>query len=189
MLRIVGICGSLRSGSSNELLLRALVPLLPPDSFTLCDLIRQLPLFNPDLDGEDPPQAVRSLRAQWAQADAFVVCSPEYAHGVPGALKNALDWVVSSGEFYEKPVALITASPSSGEYAHRSLQEILQVLTATLVPAATLQVRTARQAFAPDGTLLDAGLRAQLTAAMAALQGAIADRTAALAAAAQAGDQ
>lgn len=169
MPQIIGICGSLRAGSSNELLLRALYELLPPSTFSLCDLVGKLPLFNPDLDTDDPPAMVATLRAQWGTADGFVICSPEYAHGVPGALKNALDWIVKSGELYGKPVALITASPSGGDYAHAAMQEILTVLTARLVPSAVLQVRVARQAFLENGTLCDDALRTQLAQAMQAL--------------------
>lgn len=180
MPHIVGICGSLRAGSSNELVLRAFARLLRPttDTFGLCDLIAKLPLFNPDLDNDNPPAAVAALRAEWAAADGFIVCSPEYAHGIPGALKNALDWVVSSGELYEKPVALVTASPSGGEYAHAALQEVLRVLTAKLVPSAVFQVRVARQAFDADGGLTDPALRAQLVDAQTALRKAISARDA-----------
>ena len=114
-------------------------------------------------------------------ADFIALCYHEVERDGSGGLTRT---AVTAGD-----LAAQFAWLQANGYRPVSLQQILQVLTATLVPAATLQVRTARQAFAPDGTLLDAGLRAQLTAAMAALQGAIADRTAALAAAAQAGDQ
>ena len=71
--------------------------------------LAELPLFNPDC-GDPAPESVRLLRHTIAAADAILISSPEYAHGVPGALKNALDWLVGSGEMIEKPVAVINAS-------------------------------------------------------------------------------
>jgi chromate reductase, NAD(P)H dehydrogenase (quinone) len=71
----------------------------------LYDGVSRLPHFSPDLDGENAPAPVADWRAQLKTSDGVLISSPEYAHGVPGSLKNALDWVVGSGEFVEKPVA------------------------------------------------------------------------------------
>src|SRR5262249_47022129 len=110
-VRVLAISGSLRSGSSNTILLRAAAELAPRG---LCVILygglADLPHFNPDLDDEaNPPPQVREFRDALRAADGLMICSPEYAHGVPGSLKNALDWVVGSGELSGKPVALINA--------------------------------------------------------------------------------
>ena len=96
-MRIFGVSGSLRAGSSNAALLRAAAAVASAHTFDLYDGLGTLPPFNPDLDGEGmtPPPAVAELRARWNAAAAVLVCSPEYAHGIPGTLKNALDWLVS----------------------------------------------------------------------------------------------
>jgi NAD(P)H-dependent FMN reductase len=94
-----------------------------------------LPAFNPDLDGEGavPPPPVGELRALLAAADGVIISSPEYAHGAPGVLKNALDWIVSSGELERKPVVLLCASPSGGRFAQASLTPTLEVMGARMV--------------------------------------------------------
>src|SRR5690349_3915443 len=106
-IQILAISGSLRAASSNTTVLRALAALaLAGVAITLYDRLGELPYFNPDLDreGDTPPAVVADLRARIARADALLISSPEYAHGVPGVLKNALDWLVSSLEFPGKPV-------------------------------------------------------------------------------------
>ena len=130
-MKIVGISGSLRKHSSNSLLLRAVARIDTPGvELTIYDGLGELPPFNPDLDevGSEPPGAVARLRNLLIQADAVLISSPEYAHGVPGVLKNMLDWLVSTGELVGKPVALLNASPSGGMYAHASLRETLQTM-------------------------------------------------------------
>jgi chromate reductase len=126
--KILAIPGSTRHFSTNLSLVQA-----------ICDLFRDqldiniflgltgIPHFNPDLDTETPPKAVLEFRQQLKEADGILICTPEYAMGVPGSLKNAIDWTVSSMEFSHKPVALITAS-SSGQKAHYSLLETLRVI-------------------------------------------------------------
>src|ERR1044071_6639269 len=131
MTTIVAICGSLRASSSNAALLRA-AGSVAPDGVELVfyEGMNELPHFNPDLDAEGsaPPETVRQLRDLLIGADAILISSPEYAHGVPGAFKNMLDWLVSTGELVGKPVALLNASPAGGMYAHASLRETLQTM-------------------------------------------------------------
>jgi hypothetical protein len=98
-----------------------------------------LPHFNPELDKEPPLVGVVKFRSQLRRSAGVLFASPEYAHGVPGVLKNALDWVVASGELYEKPVALFSASPRAG-YAQASLVETLTVMSAKVVPEACILV-------------------------------------------------
>src|SRR5260370_22765829 len=111
--RIVGLSGSLRARSSNTALVRAAFALVPATTETvLYEGVGTLPHFNPDLDqeGDIPPPTVAGLRTLLCTADGFIVSVPEYAHGLPGAFKNALDWVVSSGELAHKPVLVLNAS-------------------------------------------------------------------------------
>ena len=94
----------------------------------------------PAFDGsETDPEPVAFFKDLIGKADAIVICTPEYAFGVPGALKNALDWTVGSGDFVDKPVAVITAS-SQGEKGHEALQHILTAISAKLDPATTLLI-------------------------------------------------
>ena len=103
-MRILGISGSLRASSSNTALLQAAAVLAPEGiTITLYDGLSQLPQFNPDLDDETVRRPCNDWRASLRAADGVVFSTPEYAHGVPGALKNALDWVVGSGELVDKP--------------------------------------------------------------------------------------
>lgn len=96
------------------------------------ELLGQLPLFNPDLDDLDAgvaPAPVLAFRASLAAHHGVIICSPEYAHGVAGAMKNALDWVVGSGELSQKAVLVVNASPTSF-HAHRALLETLRTMDA-----------------------------------------------------------
>ena len=106
-MRILAISGSLRASSSNTALLQAAAALAPQDvEVVLYDGLGDLPHFNPDLDGETVAPAVSSWRSKLRDADGVVFSVPEYAHSVPGVLKNSLDWVVGSGELADKPVTL-----------------------------------------------------------------------------------
>ena len=120
-MKILALSGSLRAASSNSGLLRAAAALAPKDMvFTFYDQqLAGLPYFSPDLDGEGatPPEKVAELRALLAGCEGLLISCPEYAHGVPGAFKNALDWLVSSGELGGKPTALLMASPSGAQRA------------------------------------------------------------------------
>jgi Predicted flavoprotein len=139
-LEFLAISGSLRHASSNSALLRAAAMLAPPGTrITPFEGLGGLPYFNPDLDTNPPPPAVRDFRERIAAADGLVISSPEYAHGVPGVLKNALDWLVGGDEIVGKPVGLLNASPRA-VHAQASLVEILQTMAAGVVPAARVSV-------------------------------------------------
>jgi NAD(P)H-dependent FMN reductase len=153
---ILAISGSLRALSSNTALLQAAALVAPPGiEIALYSNLGQLPHFNPDLDGNDVHPAVTDFRQRVKQADAVIFSVPEYAHGLPGVLKNALDWAVGSGEFVEKPVALFNASPR-GTYAQGQLTETLTVMTARVLPGVTLPLtgnRTTAEQIAADPTM------------------------------------
>ncbi|MEW1655876.1 NAD(P)H-dependent oxidoreductase [Streptomyces sp. NPDC093707] len=164
MPRLLALSGSLRARSSNGAVLRSALELF--DGPTATADIGALPHFNPDLDGEDatPPAPVAALRTAVAGADALLVVSPEYAHGVPGVLKNALDWLVSSGECVGKPVAVITASPSptGGDHANAQLRETLRMMTGNVIadacrelPAIGPKIDPTAERVADEPTLTD----------------------------------
>ena len=137
-MRILAISGSLRGASANTTLLKAAAALAPEDlSLNVFCGLDDLPHFNPDLDSGPPHAAVAEFRSQLAKSAGVIFSTPEYAHSVPGTLKNALDWVVASGELYDKPVALFSASPRAA-YAQASLVETLTVMSARIVPEACI---------------------------------------------------
>lgn len=169
-LRILAISGSLRTGSSNTATLQALSMLAPADvTVTLFTQLTDLPYFNPDLDDtEQLPATVRSFRTQVGQADGLLICSPEYAHGVPGVLKNALDWLVGSVEFPYKPVVLLNISPRS-TFVQASLTEILTTMSAKLLNDPAFTIAMPRSRLDAAGMLADPSIRAALETAMTAL--------------------
>jgi chromate reductase len=151
-------------------LLRAVVRVAPAGvEVVLYDGMAALPQFNPDLDveGDEPPASVRELRELLIGADAIVISSPEYAHGVPGAFKNLLDWLVSTGELVEKPVTLLNASPVGGSYAQNALVETLRTMNWRVVDAALLIEPFVRRKIV--GELDDEEALSKLRTAIAAL--------------------
>ncbi|MGZ4957564.1 MAG: NADPH-dependent FMN reductase, partial [Methylobacter sp.] len=136
-VRLLAISGSLRAASLNSALLRAVVALAPSDvCVELYAGLGNLPLFNPDLELTGSP-AVAGLYARVLEADGVIIASPEYAHGVTGVMKNALDWMVGSEAFVNKPVALLNASPRA-TIAQASLKETLTVMSAHVAETASI---------------------------------------------------
>jgi len=142
MSRVLAISGSLRAVSANSALLHAAGLVAPPGmTIIIYDGLASLPPFNPDDDAEGmrPPEPVAVLRALVGESDALLISSPEYAHGVPGTLKNALDWLVSAPEFYGIAIGLVNASLQSF-HAHDSLAETLRTMGARLPADATVRI-------------------------------------------------
>lgn len=135
-MNVLATCGSLRTASINRMLLNAAIRLSPPGMQIV--MSGALPLYNPDLEHCVTAQ-VTKLRAQVAASQALLIASPEYAHGVTGTLKNALDWLVSFEPFANKPVALLNASLRA-HHADAALREILKTMSAELVEAASITV-------------------------------------------------
>jgi NAD(P)H-dependent FMN reductase len=168
-VRILAISGSLRAGSSNSRLLDAVAALVPAGVEVIrYDGLGDLPHFNPDVESSGLPAPVADLRAQVARADAIVISSPEYAHGVPGSLKNALDWLVSGVELPGKPVALFNASPN-GTHAHAALVEILTTMSARVIGAATVTLPLGAKKLDTAGMIADGLIAAALRVGIAAL--------------------
>lgn len=130
-------------------------------NYTIYDGLRDIPAFDPGLDNNNPSAPVSDLRKKLSQADGIIICTPEYAFGVPGALKNALDWTVSSGSFSGKPTALITAS-TGGENAHEALIKILGAIDAKLSPKTTLLIQFVRSKMDVHGNITNPDTAQQL---------------------------
>ena len=138
-IRILAISGSLRAASSNTALLRAAATLAPDGvEINVYDGLGDLPHFNPDLEGTEPP-SVKDFWAKVRTSDGILISSPEYGHGVPGVMKNALDWLVGGEEFIGKPVALLNASPRA-TLAQASLRETITAMSGRIVPEASITV-------------------------------------------------
>ena len=174
-MRVLAISGSLRKGSTNTAALAALARLAPEGVRVLLyqDLGR-LPPFNPDDDVEDGPvpAPVENLRALVGASDAIVIAAPEYAHGLPGAFKNALDWLVASETFAGKRVALINASPRAF-HAQADLREILATMAARLVPEAFATLSLIGKAVTADDILADPASARWLKESLVALIGSL----------------
>ncbi len=139
-MRVLAISGSLRSASTNTSLLRAVAILAPRElEIALWEELARIPPFNPDLEHTSGTGPLARLRTALQESAAVLFSTPEYAHGVPGALKNALDWVVGSGELSGKPVVMVNAS-SRGAYAQASLKETLKTMDARLLDHAEVTV-------------------------------------------------
>lgn len=164
-MRVVAISGSVRVASSNSTLLRAAATSAPAGlTIAIYDGLEALPHFNPDRD-ETPPPSVAAFRRLLADADAIVISSPEYAHGVPGVLKDALDWLVGSGELVGKPVVVLDTSARSA-HAHASLVETLTVMSARVT---TFAVPLDGKRLDEAGMLADPEVSRALRAALSGL--------------------
>jgi chromate reductase, NAD(P)H dehydrogenase (quinone) len=140
-VRILGLCGSLQANSKNLALLKAAARSLPPDvELVIFDGLRDLPHFNPDIESSAVPETVRRWRQALAQCDAVLMASPEYGFSLPGALKNAIDWVIGSGELEGKVVAITAAvpAPERGQRGLQALGDTLSAVRATLVGGAPI---------------------------------------------------
>src|SRR5262245_2139865 len=169
VVHVLGISGSLRRTSSNTALVRAAERLAPVGvELSIYSELADIPPFNPDLDTEAVPAAVSRFRAVLQASDAVLISSPEYAHGVSGVLKNALDWLVSSGELIDKPIAVINAS-ARATHAHASLCETLVTMSGRVIADASITLPLAGTAFDADGSLSDACLSTSLRSAIEVL--------------------
>ncbi len=165
-IRLLAISGSLRAASSNGAVLEAFVALAPADvEISIYGGLADLPPFNPDQDMDEPPAAVLDLRQEIGACDGLLISSPEYAHGIPGSLKNALDWLVSSLEFPETLVALINPS-SRSVHAQAQLREVLTTMSARLVDPACLTLELQGRGLDAAGIAADPAVSSQITGAL-----------------------
>lgn len=169
-MKLLALSGSLRAASINSALCRA-VARLAPASLRVDVFVQlgELPLFNPDREG-DPPASVRALRSAVADADALLVASPEYAHGIAAPMKNALDWLVSFEGVVGKPVALVNASPRA-HHAYEALREVLQTMSTRIVPEASVTLPLPGACITEDAMVESAEVRGGIAAMCDALVG------------------
>ncbi|WP_182284436.1 NADPH-dependent FMN reductase [Comamonas testosteroni] len=158
-VRLVAISGSIRSASHCTAVLRSLTPLLPPTVTMELLPLDDVPLYNGDLEGDTPPPAVKWLKTAIAEADGLVICSPEYNYGIPGVLKNAIDWASRPGfasPLKDKLALIMTASPGTAGGV-RAQAQIRDALSATLArPLVRQHIAIANVATRiQDGKLVD----------------------------------
>lgn len=157
-MRVLAISGSLQAGSSNTRLLETARDAAPPGvEVVMFRSVGNMPHFTANHDGS-MDDAVQELRSGLALADAVLIATPEYAHALPGSLKNALDWIVGSGELYEKPVGVLSAAPSAdrGGNAREMLERTLRAQGAVVVFSATVQFSSHERESLSDQTRLAA---------------------------------
>ena len=167
--------GSLRRASTNSAALEALAALAPPGvALSIYQGLRSIPAFDPDEDDGVAalPVAVEDLRTRVRCSDGLVIAMPEYAHGVPGAFKNMLDWLVASDAFPGKPVALINTAPRAF-HAQSALRETLATMAARLIPEAFVSLSLTGRAADAKSIVADAQLAGALRQGLAYLVEAI----------------
>lgn len=166
-IRILGLSGSLRSGSHNTALLRAAALSLPSGvELEVYDGLRDLPHYDADLDVEPVPEAAARLREAIADADGVLIATPEFNGSIPGALKNALDWAsrpFPDNSLRGKPVAVVGASTGlfGAVWAQAETKKVLGIIGADVLDG-ELPVGQASGAFGDDGHLIEPDLRAAL---------------------------
>ena len=178
-IRVLAISGSLRAASSNSAILRTAALVAPTEMpVAIFSGIDQLPYFTPDLDQalDDPllPAPVRAMRDAVGSHDALIISSPEYAHGVPGVLKNALDWLVGGPEMVGRHVLLLNVSPSS-VHAQASLAETLRTMSAYVLEVPAIALPRGGGPLDERALAADPAILTPLTAALHALRSAMHD--------------
>lgn len=154
---IFAICGSTRKNSANLQILKAIEKLSENSfNFSYFDLTI-LPYFNQDITDEEVALEVQNFRNEISKADGVIICTPEYVFSLPGILKNAIEWTVSTTVFSDKPTALITAS-SSGENAHESLLLVMKTLGIKTTDEMCLLISGVKSKLNFDGEIVDRDL-------------------------------
>jgi NAD(P)H-dependent FMN reductase len=168
MPRVLALSGSLRAASINSAFCRAAARLAPPPlQISVFEGLGALPLFNPDLEA-DPPTAVRRLREAVGSTDALLIATPEYAHGISGVMKNALDWLVSFEGAVDLPVMLVNTSPRA-RHGDQALREVLRTMSMPLVEGASIALPLLGTHLTEAAMLAAPEVRAAVAAAFAAL--------------------
>ncbi|MCB9057137.1 MAG: NAD(P)H-dependent oxidoreductase [Calditrichae bacterium] len=162
--KILAISGSIQSNSVNKSIIKYITGSFDPEvMFDIYNQLDKLPHFNPDLDKDDPPEIIQNLRQQIDNADALLICTPEYVFSLPGVLKNLIDWNVSSPVLINKPIGLIVAA-ASGQKAMESLDLILSTVQAIVV--GKLIVNGAKGKIGKNGVIQDQKTQLQINAFM-----------------------
>jgi chromate reductase, NAD(P)H dehydrogenase (quinone) len=166
-MRILGIAGSLRESSYNRALLRAARELLPEGTELVEHDLRDLPFYDGDVEAAGDPDSVVALKEAIRDADALLIATPEYNRGVPGVLKNAVDWAsrpALASPLTGKPVAIMGASTGRGgtARAQEQLRSALEFSRANVLEQPEVLVPEAFMRFDEQGELIDGGVRAEL---------------------------
>jgi chromate reductase len=174
-MRILGIAGSLRRASYNRGLIRAAVEEAPPDLVVEVFDLGDIPLFNQDVEDAGEPGSVIALKSAIAKADALLVATPEYNHGIPGVLKNTIDWASRprmTSPLRDRPVAVMGASPGRGATARAQaqLRDAFVFTGACVMPQPELLISAAASHFDDHGNLTDPELRASVGELLEALR-------------------
>ena len=167
MINIIGLCGSLRHGSFNRLLLRAAVEVAPPGTVIQPESIREIPLYDGDVEDEQGlPPAVQRLKDRIAESDGLLIVTPEYNASMPGVLKNAIDWLSRpaadiSRVFRGRPVAIMGATPGPGGTALSQAAWLPVVRRLGMRPwfEGGVLISDAGRVFDSDGRVTDAAIR------------------------------
>ena len=174
-MRFLGLAGSLRRASYNRGLIRAAAELAPTGIVVDVFDLRDLPLYNQDVEDAGEPDSVKAFKLAIEHADALLVASPEYNHGVPGVLKNAIDWASRprvTSPLRDRAVAVMGASPGQGSTARAQaqLRDAFVFTGACVMPLPELLVGAAASHFDADGNLTDPAVRTSLVALVEALR-------------------
>lgn len=162
MMKIVAISGSTRKNSTNELILRHIAEAYQDRiSVEIFNRIDTLPHFNPDLDRGHPPPAIKEFRDKIQASDGVIICTPEYVFSLPGSLKNAIEWNVSTTIFSNKPVALIVAS-ASGEKAFEALDLLMTTIESRIADNSKILIKGAKGKVGKDGRIEDEATRGRI---------------------------
>ena len=170
-IKLLALSGSLRKASYNTAAIKALTQLAPRHVDIVQGSIGDLPLFNPDLEGSPIP-ALGQLKDILNESDGFVIASPEYAHGISGPLKNALDWLVSGEEFPDIPIMLINTSPRA-LHAVAALMEVLRTMTGNIIEEAFVSIPLLGSGLDAEGIVTDREISAALLSGLNRFCGAI----------------
>ena len=162
-MNILSLCGSIRKDSTNMAVLKAVQNIFPVRcEWTHFD-IDQLPYFDPHLQfSADTPKIVQTLRAEAYKAKYIVISTPEYAHGIPGILKNALEWLVCE-ETMKKSVVVFIATTTDGDHVKQYLLETLTTMDMLAGLETTFVVKSARNRVSKAGEFIDSQLQAEVS--------------------------
>ena len=164
-LKLLALSGSLRRTSYNSAAIRALQLLAAPTVKVQIGAIDTLPLFNPDRENEAIPALVE-LKAQISDSHGLVIATPEYAHGISGPMKNALDWLVSGAEFPYKPIMLINTSPRA-HHAQAALREVLTTMSGVIIEKASVSIPLLSSRLDAPGIVADTDMAGALAIGLA----------------------
>lgn len=160
-MHLLGLSGSIRSASHNTAVLRTVADAVRDRAELTVFSLRDIPLYDADLDGDALPASVRALKEAIAASDGLVICSPEYNYGIPGVLKNAIDWASRPGyrsPLKDKPALIMTASPgmAGGVRAHAQIREALSATLARPIARQQIAIPSVAQKIDQDNRLVDA---------------------------------